>query len=132
QFARYYYYPGWQGPGTNYDLLVNQDAYDQLPEFYRQVLEIASYEVQVTMLAKYDVANEEALQRMISSGTELVPYSEEILQAVRTSANELYAEYASQDATFREIYDSWNAFRERIYRWNNVSGLSFDNLMNNG
>ena len=132
QFARYYYYPGWQGPGTNYDLLVNQDAYERLPEIYREVLEIAAYEAQVMMLARYDVANEEALERMISSGTELVPYSAEILQAARNSANELYADYASQDASFREIYDNWNAFRQRIYRWNHINGLSFDNLMADG
>ncbi|MEM6434401.1 MAG: ABC transporter substrate-binding protein [Cyanobacteria bacterium P01_D01_bin.115] len=129
QYARYYYYPGWQGPGSTYDLMVNQSAYERLPEDYRKVLEIAAFEAQVTMLARYEVANEEALQRLISGGTELVVYSEEILQAARTAANDLYAEYASQDAAFREIYDNWNAFRQRMYRWSDINDKSFANLI---
>ncbi|MEO0490017.1 MAG: ABC transporter substrate-binding protein [Cyanobacteria bacterium J06659_2] len=129
QYADYYYYPGWHEPGTTYELIVNQDAYERLPEEYRKALEVAAFEAQVTMLSKYDAVNREALQRLISSGTELTVYSEEILQGARQAANDLYAEYASQDPAFQEIYDNWNAFRQGIYRWNNVNERSFADLI---
>ncbi len=128
QHARYYYYPGWHEPGTTYELIINRDAYETLPESYRRALELASFEVQVTMLSKYNAANREALQRLISSGTELTAYSVEILQATKKAADDLYAEYSGQDAAFKEIYDQWNAFREGIYRWNGINERSFNDL----
>ncbi len=129
QYASYYYYPGWHEPGTTYELIVNQEAYERLPEGYRQALEVVSFEAQVSMLSQYDAANREALQRLISGGTQLIVYTEEILQGARQATNDLYAEYASQDATFKKLYDNWNAFREGIYRWNSVNERSFADLI---
>ncbi|MEM9003601.1 MAG: ABC transporter substrate-binding protein [Cyanobacteria bacterium P01_F01_bin.86] len=129
QYARYYYYPGWHEPGTTYDLIINRDAYEALPESYRKALEVVAFEAQVRMLSKYNAANREALQRLISEGTELTAYSAEILQATRQAADELYAEYSSQDAAFKEIYNDWNAFREGIYRWNNINEGSYADLI---
>ena len=129
QHAPYYYYPGWHEPGTTYELIVNLDAYTKLPESYRKALEIAAFEAQVMMLSKYNVANQEALQRLINSGTELTAYSVEILQKAQQTADELYAEYSSQEPTFREIYENWNAFRAGIYRWNGVNEGSYTDLI---
>ena len=129
QHASYYFYPGWHEPGTTYELIVNLDAYERLPEEYRQVLKVVSFEAQVNMLARYDAANREALQRLISEGTELTVYNREILEEARQAANELYAEYASQEKSFRDIYENWNAFREGIYRWNSFNERSFADLI---
>jgi TRAP-type mannitol/chloroaromatic compound transport system substrate-binding protein len=129
QFASYYYYPGWHEPGTTYELIVNRDVYEQLPEVYRKALEVASFEAQVTMLSKYDAVNREALQRLISGGTELIVYGEDIIQTARQAANDLYAEYSSQNPSFKEIYDDWNAFRQGIYRWNSVNERSYADLV---
>ncbi|MEO1297445.1 MAG: ABC transporter substrate-binding protein [Cyanobacteria bacterium J06636_16] len=132
KYVRYYYYPGWHEPGTTYELIINRDAYRELPEGYRKALEVATFEAQVKMLSRYDSANWEALQRMLSSGTELVPYSQEILQKLGQAANDLYAEYASRDSAYRKIYDHWNAFRQGIYRWNRVNERSFADLIFDG
>lgn len=129
QYAPYYYYPGWHEPGTTYELIINQDAYERLPEAYRQALQVVSFEAQVMMLSRYDAVNREALQRLLDSGTELMAYPPEIIQQARQAANELYAEYASQDATFRQVYDNWNAFRQGIYQWNSVNERSFADLI---
>ncbi|MEM6434402.1 MAG: ABC transporter substrate-binding protein [Cyanobacteria bacterium P01_D01_bin.115] len=129
QYAPFYYYPGWHEPGTTYELIVNRDAYERLPEGYRQALQVVSFEAQVHMLSQYDAVNREALQRLISSGTELIVYTEEILQGAQQATNDLYAEYAGQDSTFKRLYDNWNAFREGIYRWNSVNERSFADLI---
>ena len=129
QHATYYFYPGWHEPGTTYELIVNLDAYERLPEEYRQALQVASFEAQVCMLSRYDAANRESLQRLIDGGTELTAYTREILGEVQQAANDLYAEYASQEPSFRDIYNNWNAFREGIYRWNNVNEGSYAELI---
>ncbi len=31
EIAKYYYYPGWHEPGTNFEFFVNQEKYEALP-----------------------------------------------------------------------------------------------------
>ena len=77
------------------------------------------------MLARYDALNLAALQRLRAGGTQLRPYSPEILRAARRIAGELAAANAAEDATFREVYESWRQFRDRISQWHEIAELSY-------
>lgn len=123
--APIYYYPGWWEPGTMYEIQVNKTAWEQLPKEYQVIFQTAAVEANLTMQAQYDAANGEALERLTLKGTKLLPYSPEILQATQKAAFELFEETASQDATFKVIYEQWKAFRTQIYRWNQINELSF-------
>lgn len=81
------------------------------------------------MLAKYDARNQAALQSLVDSGTKLTAYSPEIMQAAQEASFELYEENASQDATFKEVYDQWRQFREQIYQWHQINLVSFANFV---
>lgn len=126
--ARYYYYPGWWEPGPTLEVQVNRAAWDRLPKEYQEIFKTAAYEANLNMLAQYDMLNGEALQRLTASGTQLTPYSQEILQAAQRISFELYEQSASQDATFKEVYDQWKRFREQVYAWNRINELSFANF----
>lgn len=126
--ARFYYYPGWHEPCTTYEMIVNLSAWNGLPQEYKEALAVASFEAQTMMLSRYEALNRQALQRLVKGGTELVAYSPEILNGAEKAAYGLYEEYASQDASFREIYNQWNSFRSGIYEWNRVNDLSFANF----
>ncbi len=125
QAAQYYYYPGWHEPGTTYELLINTSSWDQLPSDYQYAVQLAAAEAHMMMLSKYDAVNREALQRLVSTGTELTLYTQEIISGAQTATFDLYQEFASQDATFRRVFEHWNAFREGIYQWNRVNEQSF-------
>ncbi|NEQ34008.1 MAG: ABC transporter substrate-binding protein, partial [Leptolyngbya sp. SIO4C5] len=118
------YYPGWWEPGTTYEVQINLSAWQQLPLEYQEALRSAALESHTLMLAKYDAANGESLQRLIMSGTSLLPYSPEILGAAKQEAFALYEDTASQDADFRKIYTQWRTFRAEIYGWNQANELS--------
>ncbi len=126
--ARYYYYPGWWEPGPTLEVQVNRAAWDRLPKEYQEIFKTAAYEANLNMLSQYDMLNGEALQRLIAGGTQLTPYSQEILQAAQRISFELYEQSASQDATFKEVYDQWKQFRDQIYAWNRINELSFANF----
>lgn len=123
--AQYYYYPGWWEPGATFDLLVNQTAWQKLPQEYQEVLQTAAYEANLEMLAKYDALNGQALQRLRAGGTQLTAYSPEILQAAQQAAFDLYDESARQDSGFQQVYKQWQQFREQVYSWNRINQLSF-------
>ncbi|MFK8185825.1 MAG: TRAP transporter substrate-binding protein [Phormidesmis sp.] len=128
--ADFYFYPGWWEPGATLDATVNLDAWNSLPEEYQEVFKTATYESNINMLAKYDALNGEALKTLVDGGTQLVPYSDDILKAAADASTALLEDSASKDATFKEVYESWKQFRTQIQSWNQVNELSFARFTN--
>ena len=129
--ASFYYYPGWWEPGSTFDLQINKAQWDKLPQQYQDILQTAAMEANLNMISKYDALNGKALQELIAGGTKLIPYSPEILQAAQKAAFDNYEDNASQDATFKEVYEQWNKFRQEISQWNQINELSFTSFVAN-
>ncbi|MEC4895495.1 MAG: TRAP transporter substrate-binding protein [Oscillatoria sp. PMC 1051.18] len=127
--ANFYYYPGWWEPGATLEVQVNQSAWERLPQEYRQVLETATYEANLNMLSKYDALNGEALQKILAGGTQLTAYPQDVLAAAQRESFALYEENASQDASFREVYEQWQNFRQQVSEWNSLNQLTFENFV---
>jgi TRAP-type mannitol/chloroaromatic compound transport system substrate-binding protein len=127
--APYYYYPGWWEPGPTLDLIINLNAWRQLPTEYQTVLQVAAAQANQSCLSLYDARNPQALRELVASGTQLKPFSTEILAACQTESFALYEEEASKDALFQEIYQAWQQFREDIYGWHKVSELGFSQFV---
>lgn len=126
--AQFYYYPGWSEPGPTLDILINRSAWNQLPPEYQAILKTAAYEANMNMLCEYDALNSQALARLTAGGTKLVPFSREIMQASQTASFDFLEENASQDKTFKEVYQQWKAFRQQVFDWNRVNELSYANF----
>ena len=123
--AEFYYYPGWWEPGSTFDLQVNLDQWNKLPAEYQQILEAAASESNLQCWSRYDARNPQALKRLKESGTQLKPFSREILTACRDKTTELLDQQASESAEFKEVYESWKQFREDIFNWHQVSELGY-------
>ncbi len=128
--AKYYYYPGWWEPGATLDATVNLAAWQALPAEYQEIFKTAAYEANLDMLAKYDALNGAALQSLVGKGVKLTPYSDEILTAAAAASTSFLEDNASQDATFKAVYDDWKKFRDTVLRWNKVNELSFSQFVN--
>jgi TRAP-type mannitol/chloroaromatic compound transport system substrate-binding protein len=127
--AKYYYYPGWWEGGPELDLLVNIKAWEALPPEYKAILESACAEANVWMVAKYDAVNPDALKRLLGGGVKLQPFSNEIMAACYKAATEVYDEFATKNAKFKKVYDSWKKFRNDQNQWFAVAESRFDNFM---
>ncbi len=127
--AKFYYYPGWWEPGATLEVQINLDEWKKLPPQYQQILQTASYESNATMLARYESRNNEALQRLLSGGTQVRPYSQEILAGAEKASFAIYDEFAGKDADFKAIFEEWKQFRDRVYAWNKLNESSFTNFV---
>ena len=127
--APYYYYPGWWEPGATLEVQVNKTKWEQLPVEYQEIFKTAAMEANLNMLSKYDALNRESLKKILASGTKLTPYSPEILVAARKAAFDFYEESASQDATFKKVYEQWNQFRTSVSDWNKINEFSYSNFI---
>ncbi len=126
--AKYYYYPGWWEGGPQLSTMVNLAAWNGLPAEYKHVLEAACAEANNWMVAKYDAVNPAALRRLVAAGTELRPFSREVMLACYNSAQQLYAETVEKNAKFKKVYESWNKFREDQFLWFRVAENTYDNF----
>jgi TRAP-type mannitol/chloroaromatic compound transport system substrate-binding protein len=126
--AKYYYYPGWWEGGTQVSVYVNIKAWESLPKDYQAILEAACAEANVQVVAKYDAQNPAALHRLVGGGTQLRPFSREIMAACYKAAMETYAETSAKNAKFKKVYDSWIKFRDEEFLWFRVAENTYDNF----
>jgi TRAP-type mannitol/chloroaromatic compound transport system substrate-binding protein len=127
--APYYYYPGfWEG-GPAIHLFMNQAKWKELPKSYQTIVTAAAGYANNDMLAKYDARNPAALRRLIGAGTQLRPFSQEIMEAAYKAANEVYDEVSAKNADFKKVIDSVRAFRGEEYLWFQVAEYAYDTFM---
>ncbi|MCR8725600.1 TRAP transporter substrate-binding protein [Frigidibacter sp. ROC022] len=127
--APYYYYPGWWEGGAALHTMFNLEAYNNLPEAYKAALASACQAANSDMMASYDHKNPAAVKRLVAAGTQLRPFSAEILSACFDAANEVYAEVSAGNPTFKKLLDSQNAFKKDAYLWAQLSELNYDSFM---
>ncbi len=127
--APYYYYPGWWEGGPNVSLYINKDEWQKLPKHYQSVLESASMAANLSMNAKYDVLNPQALRKLVAAGAQLRPFSREIMDVCYKAAYELYDELASKNPKFKKLYEPWKTFRDDVQLWWRVGEITFDNYV---
>jgi TRAP-type mannitol/chloroaromatic compound transport system substrate-binding protein len=124
--AKYYYYPGWWDCTGQLAFCVGAKAWSALPSHYQRAFEVAAAEASWDMLSHYDASNMAPLRRLIAGGTELRPFSREIMEAGYRAAFALYAEEAEKNPEFRKIYGEWFKFRGDIVTWFRVAEASFE------
>jgi len=127
--APYYYYPGWWEGGPAIHLFINQGKWKELPKAYQAILTAAAGYANSDMLAKYDAKNPDALRRLVSAGTQLRPFSQEIMEASLKAANQVYDEVSAKNPDFKKLYESVRGFRNEEYLWFQVAEYSYDTFM---
>jgi TRAP-type mannitol/chloroaromatic compound transport system substrate-binding protein len=127
--ARFYYYPGWQEPGTMMCAFVNMERWRALPKLYQEAWESATREALVRMMAEYDAKNMPALARLMRGGTQLRPFPTSVLQAANRTTDEVLNEIAAGDAAFRGILGPWRTFREQSRRWFGTNDFRYEDFV---
>ena len=118
KIAKYYYYPGWQEPGPVLELIINKNAYEQLPLDLKEIIEVAAAKVNVTMLAAFEAKNTEYFFKMKKEGkVQFRQFSDEILQTLRKYTDEAISDITSSNEMAKKVYDSYMSFKKNIYEW---------------
>jgi TRAP-type mannitol/chloroaromatic compound transport system substrate-binding protein len=127
--APFYYYPGWWEPGPTLDVLVNKSAWEKLPTEYQNMFMSAAKEANLNMLSQYNYLNQKSLTNLLSGGTKLVAYPEDIITEAKKISLDIYETNASKDSSFNEVYQPWKSFKDSIIKWNSINELSYADFM---
>lgn len=129
QAARYYYYPGWQEPCAVLELSINQQAFDQLPEDLQGIVREAARSTNQYMLDEYTRRNAEALDTLVNEHkVQLRRLPDEVLDRLRELSKEVLEETANADALNRQVWDSMEAFRAKVWAYHALSEKSMYDL----
>jgi len=127
--AKYYYYPGfWEG-GPTVHAFTNLEKWNALPKNYQAILTNAMANANTWMAARYDMQNPSALKRLVAGGTQLRPFTNEVLEACLKATNELWAETSAKNADFKKSIDAMQAYRSDEYLWCQVAEYTYDSFM---
>ncbi|MGZ3409678.1 MAG: TRAP transporter substrate-binding protein, partial [Xanthobacteraceae bacterium] len=110
KIAPNYYYPGWWEGGSTIHNFINIEKWNSLPKNYQAVITSATAQANSWMAARYDMQNPAALKRLVAGGTQLRPFSNDVLEACLKATNELWGEISAKNADFKKSIDAMQAY----------------------
>ena len=128
QVAKYYYYPGWQEPGPNIELIINKAAYESLPADLQAIVEVAAAAANQDMLNEYTARNNAALIELVEKhGVQVKKLPDDVLAEFKRLSAEVVEELASEDPLSRRIAESMKAFAIQAKAYHGISEEAYYN-----
>jgi len=126
--ARYYYYPGWHEPGTTLECMVNKAAFDALPDDLQAIMLNAARVANQDMLTEYIARNNQALRTLVDEHqVDVRQLPDSVLERLRELSDQVVAEIAAKDALSQRVHASFQAFREQVVQWSDISARAYLN-----
>ena len=124
--AKYYYYPGWHEPGTVAEAIVNQKAFDALPEDLQMIVEQACHAADLDMQADFTTKNNAALQVLVNQHqVQLVKLPDDVLIKLREISEQVVAETAEGSELGKRIFESYNNYKKQVRAWHTISEAAY-------
>ncbi|TQV88315.1 TRAP transporter substrate-binding protein [Aliikangiella coralliicola] len=120
--AKYYYYPGWQEPGTTLEAIVNKQALESLPQDLQEIVKTACLIANLDMLAEYTEKNNQALNILVEKhGVQVKRLPQEVLDHLESISEKLVEEQGQANELSKRIYASYKDFKQKANAWKVVS-----------
>ncbi len=125
-----YYYTGWHEPATMLQFLINQEAYDSLPDDLQNILRVSM------RLAAYDNyvdtyhTSAVNLKRLRTEypNIKIRSFPSDVMRALRIQTDKKVAEIAAKgDPLTKEIVDSINQYTDKVRWWTRISDQAYLN-----
>ena len=123
EIAKHNYFPGWHQQASFVELIMNLDAWNELPASYQKIVEIACNEANLWLTAAAEATQGEAIAFHESKGVTIHQWPPEYIEAFRQAWEEVAIEESAADPRFKAIYDHYSAFRENYAKWREIGYL---------
>ena len=107
-----FYYTGWHEPATELQFMVNEKAYDQLPEDLQKILTVAMKTAAYDMYVQsyHESAKNLAVIEKEFPNVKLRTFPEDVLAAIKAENDKLLTQFAKDDPHAKKILDSIRAY----------------------
>ncbi len=120
--AKYYYYPGWQEPGTTLETIINKAAFSALPSDLQAVVKAACLTANADMLAEFTEKNSQALKVLVEEHkVQLKRLPQPVLDHLEKLSEEVVAEQGQSNDLAKRIYASYIDFKNKSSAWKSIT-----------
>lgn len=112
EIAKYAITPGIHAPAVNSPYIINKEAWAELPDDIKLIVEEAWLSEATRYYSESTVADMAAIERYEDYGLEFINLSEEIQKEVEAAAQDFYGKKAAEDPFFAKVWDSLTQFSE--------------------
>jgi len=124
QIAKFNYYPGWHQQVSVSEVLLNKAKFEELSDQNKAIIEIAAGDNVMHTYAETEALNPKAMNEMLDKyGVQNKRWGDAELATFEKAWNEVVAEESASDAYFKEIADSFFAFRKVYRTWGTAQAL---------
>jgi len=124
QIAKFNYYPGWHQQVSVSEVLMNKAAFDGLSKQYQKIIEVAAGDNVMHTYAETEALNPKAMNEMLDKyGVTNKRWGDAELATFEKAWDEVVKEESASDAYFKEIADSFFAFRKVYRTWGTAQAL---------
>lgn len=128
--AKYYYFPGWHEPGTEFELMINSNAWAKLPKDLQLLVETAAAAVNVWIYAQMEFQNQVALKELRKKqNIEVLEFPPEVLAELKHLTKEVLEDEAINNAKFKMIYDAYTGFSKSYEDWSKMSEEAYQKAL---
>ena len=129
--AKYYYYPGWHEPGTEFELIVNMDHWQELPDDLKKIVEIAAGATSEWVYSAMEYHNSQALQELKQmQNIKMLEFPADVLTELKQMTRATLQQEAAATPDFKKVYDSYSAFRDIYADWSSLSTEAYRRSLN--
>ncbi len=128
--AKYYYYPGWHEPGTEFELMVNLGAWNSLPADLQKIVEVTARAVSEWIYGEMEYHNQVALKTLREQkNVEVLEFPSEVIEALKKTALETFRDEAAANPDFARVYAAYRAFSEDYAAWSRLSEQAYQSAV---
>lgn len=127
--ARYYYYPGWQEPGSVLELIVHKPTFLALPLYLQSIIRSAALRLHLWTLAEFDAKNGKFLEEIRKTPTvDVRRFPESVLKHLRTLTRDVIDEMARTDPTVRTVSEAYFQYLASVKPWFDIAERDYYDL----
>lgn len=107
------YTPAYAEPSAGLEVVVNTDAWAELPADLQAIIEAASMQAAMEALGQFDYFNAQAMAQLEEAGVEFLAFPDEVVTAMRDAWDEVREEQRAESADAARVLESIEAFTDK-------------------
>lgn len=128
--AKYYYYPGWHEPGTMFELIINLNKWNELPDDLKKIVDTTAAAISQRIYAQMEFNNQVALKEIRKNeNVELLEFPEDVLKELHRLTKLTLDDEADKNPAFKRVYEAYTEFRNNYRDWSRMSEESYDRVL---
>ncbi len=124
QAANYYYSTGWQEPTATLEFLINENAFEQLPEDLQTIVTIAARAAHADTLDVYSAKNSSDFKLLVEQhGVQVRTFPPEVIAKLKTITADVISDMVIDDksGSVQKVWSSYKKFYDDIKAYNEIA-----------